>query len=78
MAVTRISEYRSSDTVTALEELLVLAKQGTLTGMVFACKYDHWHHGVGVTGDYRRDPIPALGVAGRLFRMLNRFADSGI
>lgn len=78
VTVTKITEYRTRDTVKALEELLEMAKAGKLTGLVFACKYGPWDHGIGVVGDYYKDPIPALAIAGRLFRALNKFADENV
>jgi hypothetical protein len=74
-SVTYISEYKGRQTVETLEALLTLARSGKLTGLIFACKYDETHHGVGITGDYRTDPIVALGVSGRLLRVLGRYAD---
>lgn len=76
MSITKISEHQTKNTVEALEHLLFLAKSGELTGALFVCKYSHWHHAVWATGDYLKDPMPAVGASARMTRMLNRLVDS--
>ncbi|MCU1282328.1 MAG: hypothetical protein JWM53_5874 [bacterium] len=76
--VTRITEHNEHNLGKTLDELRKLYDEGKLTGLVFACKYGPMDHGIGIAGDYYDDPIPALAVAGRLFRALNRFADENV
>jgi hypothetical protein len=72
--VTRIVEWKNRDTIQALEHMLSQAKEGRLTGMLFACKLDDKNHGMGITGDYAADPLPVSAIAGALFRLVNKYA----
>lgn len=76
MSVTKIAEFRSKETVAVLEELLADARLGKITGFAFACKYGEKNHGIGLTGDYRKDPIEVLAVHGRIQHVLNTLVDS--
>lgn len=74
--VTHIEEFRNKETIGVLEELLELAKAGQITGFVFACKYNSKRHGIGLTGDYRKDPIEALAISARIIHVLNTLHDN--
>ncbi len=76
MAVTSIVEYRNKETVAVLEELLDQARRGEITGFAFACKIGAQNHGIGLTGDYREDPIAALAVTARIAHVLNGLYDN--
>jgi hypothetical protein len=67
-----IEERRSKTIVNVLEEFLDLAKQGKLSGMLFAIKIDHQHSSVGTCGDYTTDIVQALGASQRLQNFLGR------
>jgi len=73
--VTRIAEWKHKDTIEALEYLLAMAKRGEITGFIYGVRVGDWHHGIGVTGHYRDDPIAGLGATGRIFSALNRLAE---
>jgi hypothetical protein len=76
MAVTSIVEYRNKETVAVLEELLDQARRGEITGLAFACKVGDKNHGIGLTGDYRDDPISTLAVVSRIAHVLNGLYDN--
>jgi hypothetical protein len=74
--VTNITEYKHKDIGEALDELNEQWRRGELTGFVFACKFKgDKHHGVGLTGDYRRDPFEVLGVMARVKFIINRIIE---
>lgn len=75
MAVTSIIEYRNKETVAVLEQLLEQARKGEISGFAFACKLGGKDHGIGITGDYRADPIATLAIAGRISHVLNELYD---
>lgn len=75
MNITKIAEYKNRNTVAVLEELLQQAKHGDITGFAFACKLGETLHGIGLTGDYRADPIQGLSITARLQHLLNRAVD---
>lgn len=75
MSVTKIKEYASKETVTVLRELLRQAEAGEITGFAFACKLGPKHHGIGITDDYRRDPVQVLAVTSRIDHRLNEIID---
>jgi hypothetical protein len=67
-----IQERRSRTIVDVLEEFLVLAKRGEMTGLAFAIKLDEMHSSVGTCGDYTRNSIEALGATQRLINFVGR------
>jgi len=74
--VVRIPEYKHRDTIEALEALLVKARAGEITGLIWGARFGDWNHGIGVTGHYRTDPITGLGAAGRIFATLNKLVEN--
>lgn len=76
MSVTSIIEFRNKETISVLEELLAQARAGDISGFAFACKYGGNRHGIGLTGDYRKDPIEALAVTARIAHVLNTLYDT--
>lgn len=67
-----IQERRSRTIVDVLEEFLVLAKRGQMTGLAFAVKIDESHSSVGTCGDYTKNSIEALGATQRLLNFVGR------
>lgn len=63
MRVVDLVAYRSHEVVSALEELLVLAKAGDVTALAFIVQVGTQQHKAGLSGNYQRRPgeaIPAL------------------
>lgn len=79
--ITKLVEYRNRDTIAALEEMLRLALDGKLRGLVFtAWASGRRRHALGITGDYWSDPAQALAAANRMAYLLNEYitdADTG-
>lgn len=74
--VTNIIEYKQKDIGEALEVLTEQWRKGELKGFVFACKLaNDKQHGIGLTGDYRRDPFEVLGVMSRIESIINRIIE---
>lgn len=74
--VTNITEYKHKDIGDALADLTEQWRAGELKGFLFACKFkDDKHHGIGLTGDYRRDPFEVLGVMSRIEFIINRIIE---
>ncbi len=61
--------------MTVLRALLRKAERGEISGLVFACKERGRVQGVGVTGEYRDDPIQVLGVNERIRHLVNGLLD---
>lgn len=75
-SVTNIIEYKQKDIGEALEVLTEQWRKGELKGFVFACKLSSdKQHGIGLTGDYRRDPFEVLGVMSRIESIINRIIE---
>src|SRR5574337_845203 len=70
--VTNLVEYKVRDTIQALNELLRLAHEGKLHGLVFIAHRGERRHKMGVTGSYWDDPALALGAAVRMSYRLNQ------
>ncbi|MET3371990.1 hypothetical protein ABIC89_001031 [Variovorax boronicumulans] len=74
--VTNIFEYQQKDIGEALAKLTEQWRAGELKGFVFACKMaGDKQHGIGLTGDYRRDPFEVLGVMSRIEFVINRIIE---
>lgn len=74
--VTSIAEWKSKNTVEVLRALLEKAERGKISGFVFACKEDNRHQGIGLTGDYRDDPVQVLAVNERIRHVVNGLIDA--
>lgn len=72
MNTTRLAEYRNRDTIEALTELLRLARDGRIRGLVFTAWASPRRHVIGITGDYWHDPAQALAAANRMAYLLNQ------
>lgn len=57
-----IEDAISQDTVAALEQLLLQAKQGKLVGMAFVCMYRRRQYIANTTGECRRNPTFCRGM----------------
>lgn len=57
-----LAQYRSSDVVETLRDLLAIAERGEMSGIVFVCKLGAHDHRAGRAGDYKRHPEQALSV----------------
>lgn len=78
--ITSLVEYRNRDTIEALTEMLRLAHEGKVRGVVFTAWAGRRRHALGVTGDYWHDPAQALAAANRMAYLLNQYiteADTG-
>lgn len=73
--VIEIREYRSRSIRTTLEGLIALVDSGEMTGLAFACKIGDLHHGIGLAGDYREDPLQVLSVTARINYRINQILD---
>lgn len=62
MSYTLVRDHISRDTVEALETLLVLAKEGTVTGIAFACTLKQRKYLVNVAGMAFHEPAFARGM----------------
>lgn len=60
MHVVNLAEYRNRGVISALEELLALAKNGDIQAVVFVAKFGPHDHRAGATGDYKRHPEEAI------------------
>lgn len=74
--VTTIFEYRARETIACLEQLLQEARRGEISGFAFACKRGDHDHGIGLTGNYRDDPLPVLAVTSRIDHVVNDLIDA--
>lgn len=72
MTVTRIDEYTARDTVMVLRELLVRAESGRMHGLVFCFKSAPHRHRYGFAGQYRSNPVEALGCITRMEYKVNQ------
>ncbi len=70
MRVVNLGEYRNRGVISALEELLALARAGQVQGFAFIVKFGPNDHRGGATGDYKRHPEQALGATFRMGRQL--------
>lgn len=70
--ITKLVEYRNRDTIAALTELLRLAREGRIRGLVFTAWSGRRAHAIGITGDYWHDPAQALAAANRMAYLLNQ------
>jgi hypothetical protein len=52
-----------------------MAESGEMTGLAFACKLGERHHGMGLAGDYRDDPVQVLAVTARIIHRVNQILD---
>lgn len=71
MQVIKLDEYRNRDVVSALRDLLAMAENGEVQGLVFVAKLGQAHR-AGALGDYRLHPEQALPAATRMQRHLKR------
>jgi len=76
MSVTSIAEWKARSTIEVLRALLAKAERGRISGFVFACKEDDHHQGIGLTGDYRDDPVQVLAVNERIRHVVNNMIDA--
>jgi len=63
MRVVNLVAYPNHEVISALEELLVLARSGDVTALAFIVQTGPKRHKAGLAGNYRRRPgeaIPAL------------------
>lgn len=74
--VTEIREYRARNIRATLERLIALVDSGEMTGLAFACKIGDSHHGIGLAGDYREDPVQVLAVTARINYRINQILDN--
>lgn len=73
--VLHISEYQAREVKRTLQHLLKMAEAGQLRSVMFCVKFDAWHHGCWIAGDYAREPIAALAPTQRMQELINRLID---
>lgn len=73
--VVSLQRRRASDTIKALAKLIDQARAGHVKGMVFVVKYSNTRHEPGITGDYARDRITALGAATELLHAVKQMPE---
>lgn len=71
---TTIRTYIAQDTIEVCEAISAKARRGEITGMIFAIREGEFDHGIGATGDYRKDPLLAKQVVGGLFDLFSELA----
>lgn len=71
--VVPIQNFRSSETIRVLEELLVDARRGQCIGIVYAAMYLDREYVVDIAGEPRRHETFTLGMVRRLDHELNAF-----
>ncbi len=75
MPVTKLSEYKSRETVETLEKLLEQARRGEIHGLLFCVRLGIKSHAMGLAGEYAKDPVMAVAVTSRMLHRLNIYAD---
>lgn len=75
MQLVRMAEYRSKETITALQDALALAQSGTIIGATVVLKPEQGIELVQFTGIYRHNPGKAANAAMRLCLRLAQMQD---
>lgn len=75
MSVTRITEFRSRETVAVLEHLLERAKRGELIGIAMCALPTHGPEEITFTDLYRRNPAAASNACMRVSWRLTQMQD---
>lgn len=75
MAVTKINFRQSKETEQVLERLLEKNRQGEISGLIFCVQLAMKEHGMGVTGDFRRNPLSAVAATSRMLHRINQRVD---
>lgn len=73
--VVHISEHQARDVKRTLQHLMKLADAGQLKSVMFCVKFDAWHHGCWIAGDYAREPVAALAPARRMQDLIDKLID---
>lgn len=72
MHVVSLEQFRNQKLVAVLRELLELAEEGEIQGLVFVAKFGAGDHRAGAAGDYKRKPEEALSATFTMERYLMR------
>lgn len=70
MKLINLQQHRQKEVVSALEALLLAAKDGHVEGLVYMIQIGQSDHRAGTSGTYRRHPEKALQATFQLERML--------
>lgn len=73
--IVKITDYKSRETMDVLKLLMEQVCVGDLRGIVFVARLGPKHHGMGMTGEYHRDPLLGLAAVARVTYRLNRLAE---
>jgi len=74
--VTTLAEWKAKPTVDVLRALLEKAERGEISGLLYVTKEGRRRpQRIGLTGDYRDDPIQALAVTERVRHVVNGMID---
>ena len=74
-SVVKLAEWRARPTVDALRALLAKAERGEISGLLYVAKEGRRPQRVGLTGEFRDDPIQALAITERVRHMINGLVD---
>jgi hypothetical protein len=72
--VVNLGQHSNRETVAVLEDLLMRALRGEITGLVFGI-YENRQHRYGTTDYYTSHPVVALGAVSRIKSILNDLAE---
>lgn len=75
-SVTKMTAWKSKPTVDVLKALLAKAERGEISGLLYVCKEGRRPQTIGLTGDYRDDPVQVLAVNERVRHVINRMIDA--
>ena len=75
-SVTKMTAWKSKPTVDVLRALLAKAERGEISGLLYVCKEGRRPQTIGLTGDYRDDPVQVLAVNERVRHVVNRMIDA--
>ncbi len=70
----KLQNYRNKDLIEGASWIYDQIINGEIKGMCFIIQHNHFHHTVGVLGDYRRDPYCALRPTDKLKTLIEQYA----
>jgi hypothetical protein len=73
--VVPIREWRCTETIAVLEQLLRLAQDGQIKGLAVCAKHHNERERIAFTGDYRSTPALGVNAANRMSLRLTQLQD---